>query len=180
MSCPALTEHVNFINTIVGQYYGYLCLDGKTYDRILSFFMNYLGSKTKLSAFLLSTISERVGYLADCLFCDLFAGTGRVGRVFKSHVRQVIANDVELYSYSLNRHYIQNGQDQYALFDADLFEELNALPGIEGLIYRYYCPGSGSDRNYFTDENGKKIDHIRQHIQAYLETGRITDDQYYF
>ena len=71
--------------------------------------MNYIGSKHKLSSFLKKSIKETVGEdLSQLVFCDLFAGTGIVGRNFKPFVKKVIANDVEFYSYVLNRNYIGN------------------------------------------------------------------------
>jgi len=51
--------------------------------------MNYIGSKLKLSNFILNTVKEVVGTdLSSKIFCDLFAGTGIVGRVFKPEVKQ--------------------------------------------------------------------------------------------
>ena len=39
---------------------------------------------------------------------DIFAGTGIVGRTFKTSVKKVISNDIEYYSYVLNKNYIEN------------------------------------------------------------------------
>ena len=58
--------------------------------------MKYLGSKRKLIPFLEKTIKSVVGNdLANLTFCDLFAGTGIVGRHFKSSVKEIISNDLE-------------------------------------------------------------------------------------
>ena len=58
--------------------------------------MNYIGSKYKLLSFIKETIYEVVGKdLSSQIFCDLFAGTGVVGRSFKKEVQQVISNDIE-------------------------------------------------------------------------------------
>ena len=71
--------------------------------------MNYIGSKHKLSDWLLENIKAVCGDdLSQLVFCDLFAGTGAVGRTFKPYVKRVIANDLEFYSYVLNRNYIGN------------------------------------------------------------------------
>lgn len=40
--------------------------------------------------------------------------------------------------------------------------------------------GSGSNRQYFSDNNGKRIDAARQQIQRWKNAGSITDDVYYF
>ena len=70
--------------------------------------MNYIGSKYKLSSWIKESIRDVVKKIDDKTFCDLFAGTGIVGRAFKKDVKKVIANDIEYYSYVLNKNYIQN------------------------------------------------------------------------
>ena len=71
--------------------------------------MNYIGSKFKLSTWIKEEIIAAVGdNLSNKTFCDIFAGTGIVGRTFKKEVKQVISNDMEHYSYVLNKNYIEN------------------------------------------------------------------------
>ncbi len=140
--------------------------------------MNYIGSKHKLSSFIFETVTETCGdNLSEIVFCDLFAGTGIVGRIFKPHVKQVIGNDVEYYSYVLNRNYIGN----HIAFDCeDFLTELNTLEGKKGFIFQNYSEGGKAKRNYFTSENGKKIDAVRLQIETWKKTLKITDDQYFF
>ncbi|MBX9839763.1 MAG: DNA adenine methylase, partial [Silvanigrellaceae bacterium] len=45
------------------------------------------------------------------IFCDLFAGTGTVGSYFKKKGYKIISNDIQYYSYVLNRHYIGNHKE---------------------------------------------------------------------
>ncbi len=140
--------------------------------------MNYIGSKHKLSSFLKDAIIETVGFdLSKLVFCDLFAGTGSVGRTFKPLVKQVIANDIEFYSYVLNRNYIGN---QQPLIYGEHLNFLNNLKGLEGFIFQNYCENGKEGRLYFSEENGKKIDAIRQQIESWNNTGEITEDDYYF
>ncbi len=140
--------------------------------------MNYIGSKHKLSSFIFETVTETCGNdLSQKTFCDLFAGTGIVGRNFKPHVKHVIANDVEYYSYVLNRNYIGN----HIAFDYEEFiNELNSLSGKKGFIFENYSEGGKAGRNYFTLDNGQKIDAIRIQIEAWKKTSKITEDQYFF
>ncbi len=140
--------------------------------------MNYIGSKHKLSSFIFETVTETCGNdLSQKTFCDLFAGTGIVGRNFKPYVKQVIANDVEYYSYVLNRNYIGN----HIAFDYEEFiNELNSLSGKKGFIFENYSEGGKAGRNYFTLDNGQKIDAIRIQIEAWKKTSKITEDQYFF
>ena len=140
--------------------------------------MNYIGSKHKLSSFLKDAIIDTVGSdLSNLVFCDLFAGTGSVGRIFKPIVKQVIANDVEFYSYVLNRNYIGNHQEL-------MFEEhlnfLNNLKESEGFVFHNYSENGDEGRLYFSAENGKKIDAIRQQIEIWKNTSEISEDDYYF
>jgi len=142
--------------------------------------MNYIGSKFKLSSWIEDEVKKVVGNnLSQKIFCDIFAGTGIVGRTFKKNVKKVISNDLEDYSYVLNRNYIEN--HKHIPNKEDFIEELNNLRLIDnGFIYQNYCMGSGSNRQYFSDENGKKIDTIRIQIEKWKKNKRIDDDLYYF
>jgi adenine-specific DNA-methyltransferase len=140
--------------------------------------MNYIGSKHKLSSFIFETVTETCGNdLSQKTFCDLFAGTGIVGRNFKPHVKQVIANDVEYYSYVLNRNYIGN---HIALDYEEFINELNSLNGKKGFIFENYSEGGKAGRNYFTTENGQKIDAVRIQIEEWKKTSQISENEYFF
>ncbi|MDQ3181186.1 MAG: DNA adenine methylase [Acidobacteriota bacterium] len=139
--------------------------------------MNYIGSKHKLSKFIKSAIEKTVGEMKNKVFCDLFAGTGAIGRAFKTESKKIIANDIEYYGYVLNQNYIGNHEE---INWREFIDELNSLEGVEGFIYKNYCSGSGSGRQYFSDENGKKIDAIRRTIEDWKISLRINENQYYF
>src|SRR3989339_1555901 len=89
--------------------------------------MNYIGSKLSLLEFLEESINKVVGKNCDT-FCDLFAGTGIVGRYFKRKGYKIIANDVQYYSYVLNRHYIGNHKE---LNFSKLTKNISELKNIE-------------------------------------------------
>jgi len=142
--------------------------------------MNYIGSKLKLSSWIEDEVKRVVGNdLSKKIFCDMFAGTGIIGRTFKADVKKVIANDLEHYSFVLNKNYIENHK---TLIDKEKYiKKLNSLPLIDdGFIYQNYCMGSGSNRQYFSDHNGKKIDTIRTKIKEWYDTKEIEDNLYYF
>ena len=142
--------------------------------------MNYIGSKYKLVPFVRETIRGVAGEnLSRKIFCDLFAGTGIIGRTFKTEAQKIIANDVEYYSYVLNKNYIENHVE--IPDKQEYLDELNRSPLIDdGFVYKNYCIGGGSGRQYFSDTNGKKIDTIRQRIESWKQTGRVTDNLYFF
>lgn len=127
--------------------------------------MNYIGSKAKLLTFLQTTIEAFAGKdLSSKIFCDLFAGSGIVGYSFAQKGCTVLSNDIEYYSYVLNHALLRT---KTLTNVAPIITLLNEIPLKEGLIYRYYCEGSGSGRNYFSDQNGQKIDAMRHAIEAY-------------
>ena len=143
--------------------------------------MNYIGSKLKLcQSFLPSVIKSVCGEdLSQKVFCDIFAGTGIVGRTFKTQVKKIISNDAEFYSYVLNKNYIGNHK---SIEKAEEFiSELNSLPlASDGFVYKNYCLGGSGERQYFSDENGKKIDAIRTKIEEWKTGGKIASNEYYF
>jgi adenine-specific DNA methylase len=140
--------------------------------------MNYIGSKYSLLDFLETTIEEVTGYKNgdNYVFADLFAGTGIVGQTYKAKGCTVISNDIQYYSYVLNKHYIENIPE----LDTSLLATLNGLEPVEGFIYKNYCEGSGSGRNYFTNENGMKCDTIRIELERLHSTGQINDHLYFY
>ena len=140
--------------------------------------MNYIGSKYKLSDFISSSVKSIVGDdLTDKIFCDLFAGTGVVGRNFKKEVKKVISNDMEFYSYVLNKNYIEN----HEFLDNEIYiKELNETNGEEGFIFNEYSENGKADRLYFSEHNGKKIDAIRTKIEFWKTEKKISSALYYF
>lgn len=135
--------------------------------------MHYIGSKEKLLPFLHEHIAQHVPDLQIKHFCDLFAGSGSVGRYFKSFTCKVISNDAEYYSYIINRAYLNTPDLEN--YDEQL-QQLNALAPVEGFISKHYAP-SGS-RHYFSTQNAKKIDAIRSEIEHWYASLRIDEARY--
>ncbi|MDD3301222.1 MAG: DNA adenine methylase [Patescibacteria group bacterium] len=161
--------------------------------------MNYIGSKLSLLEFLEESINKVVK--KDCnVFCDLFAGTGVVGLYFKRKGYKIISNDIQYYSYVLNRHYIKNHRPLefkklFGIIDsleganildrsALVINYLNNLKGQKGFIYNNYCLGGTKNkkeqRMYFSDENGAKCDVIRKKIEEWKVANLISENEYYF
>ena len=161
--------------------------------------MNYIGSKLSLLEFLEQSINKVVD--KNChIFCDLFAGTGAVGSYFKRKGFKIVANDIQYYSYVLNRHYIKNHKPLEfkglfnllsSLKDTEINQRqnivlnyLNNEKGKKGFIYNNYCLGGtknkAEQRLYFSDENGSRCDAIRQEIENWKNKKLINDNEYYF
>jgi len=161
--------------------------------------MNYIGSKKSLLQFLEKSIYQVVGK-KDFTFLDLFAGTGIVGQHFKSKGHKVIANDLQYYSFVLNKNYIENHQVlKFIKLEKDIKDLksidykkradfvckfLDDLELKEGFIYKNYCLSGTKkqefQRQYFSDENGKKVDTIREKIEDWKKEDKINDNEYYF
>lgn len=161
--------------------------------------MNYIGSKFSLLDFLYLSISSVVRE-KEYQFSDLFAGTGAVGRYWKERGHRVWANDIQYYSYVLNRNYIGNHLDLYfqwlfqdipELLVAKVGETkdivlsyLQSLKWKKGFVYKNYSlwgtVGSDYERQYFSDENAMKCDAIRDKIEQWYTEKRITESEYYF
>jgi adenine-specific DNA-methyltransferase len=161
--------------------------------------MNYIGSKKSLLTFLEESICQVVKE-KQFTFLDLFAGTGAVGQHFKKLGNRVIANDLQYYSYVLNKNYI--GNSTHLAFDkltntidglaatsiparaAYVCQYLDTIEGVEGFIYNNYCLTGTKDqtyaRQYYSDENGQKVDAIRQQIEAWKNQALINDHEYFF
>ncbi len=139
--------------------------------------MNYIGSKYSLLDFIHKTISDVTGYIPGdkFVFADLFAGTGVVGASYRKEGCIVISNDIQYYSYVINKYYIEGSEN----VDVSLINKLNSLDGSEGFVFNNYCAGSNCGRNYFTDENGKKCDAIRIKIEEWYNQNKISEEIYF-
>lgn len=137
--------------------------------------MNYIGSKLKLLNFIHSTIVQHVPDIENKVFCDLFAGSGVVGIFFKPLVKSIIANDLEFYSYVLNKHYLCNTQ-----VDEKLIDHLNHVQPVAGFIFEHYALNGHAGRQFFSEHNAKKIDAARIEIERLYTSGGVSENTYYF
>ena len=138
--------------------------------------MNYIGSKKSLLDFLELSIDSIVPNVSGAVFADFFAGTGIVGEAYKKKGCRIISNDIQYYSYVLNRHVIGNRPP----LNDEKIDYFNSLEECkDGFLYNNFCRGSGSGRNYFTDENGRKCDAIRIEIERLYKLKEIGEDEYF-
>lgn len=161
--------------------------------------MNYIWSKKSLLEFIEKNINKIV-WRKDYIFSDLFAGTWIVWRYFKEKWHKVIANDLQYYSFVLNRNYIWNHSDLYfanlvdeipELFTGNVntykqtvLDYLNNLNWKKWFIYKNYSfwwtKWSEYERLYFSDENAIKCDTIRQKIGEWKDKNLLNEDEYFF
>lgn len=152
--------------------------------------MNYIGSKLSLIDFLKKSINKTLvnnnesRSTNEMIFADLFAGTGVVGSTFKQDGYSIIANDIQYYSYVINKHLIENNETLNIDKCNVIISELNAIDGIEGFIYKNYTL-EGTEfqehrRMYFSEFNAKKCDAIRISIEEKHNANLINDNEYFF
>ncbi len=153
--------------------------------------MNYIGSKYKLLPFIADTIYSVVGGEV-AQFTDLFAGTGVVGQHFKRMGAAVISNDIQYYSYILNKHFVENNVvhtfskldlPRTGLLFGDLSQSvsdhINRIEGERGFLFNNYTLGGTNERNYFSDDNAQRCDAIRLQIEEWRAVGAINEYEYY-
>jgi adenine-specific DNA-methyltransferase len=57
---------------------------------------------------------------------------------------------------------------------------LNSLEGKKGFCYENYSPGGSFGRQYLTEQNAVRIDEIRDKIDEWFESERITESERYY
>lgn len=139
--------------------------------------MRYIGSKNRILDFIDETITNTYGDYSNSTVADLFSGTACVGELFKKRGARVISNDYMYFSYALQVAKIKSNElpNEY---DKTL-DYLNSLPGVEGFFFQQYTLSGHGNRNYFWEENAKKIDAICIYLMEAREKGKITDDEFY-
>jgi adenine-specific DNA-methyltransferase len=129
--------------------------------------MRYIGSKLNLLPQLDAAINERQP--KGGTFCDIFSGTGAVGRYFKNRF-PVVSNDLLYFSHVLQYAGIQlNQEPDFELLEKEVgepFHYLNTL-NIEKFNFKSapfvansFSPYQSGERMYLTEKNALTIDAI--------------------
>ena len=144
----------------------------------------YIGNKRKL-LHLISTAVQSTG-LSNGVFLDLFSGSSVVSRLAKVLGFCVIANDWEPYTACVNRTYVcNNSAPPFVQLGGleEAIDRLNSLEPMRGYIAAHYCPGDDErpdferERMFYTQENGRRIDAIREQIVRWKADGTIDEDE---
>ncbi len=149
----------------------------------------YIGNKRRLLHLIGGAISSTG--LEGGVFLDLFAGTGVVSRLAKTMGFTVVCNDWEHYSYTTNRCFIQLnvppglfalGRELGLASAEQVFDHLNRRSEA-GYITEHYCPADddrpdpASERMFYTNFNGRRLDGMRDQIEAWRRGGLIDDSE---
>lgn len=143
--------------------------------------MRYIGAKTELLEEIADFISEQKIKSKDSLtFCDAFSGTGAVGEYFKDKYR-ITANDNQYYSFVMAQAKLNTPDLKFSKLGIDPFIYFNEDDReADGYIFQQYSDGGSAGRMYFSEENGKRIDFIRQKIEEWFESEKISESEYYY
>ena len=162
--------------------------------------LNYIGSKFQLLDWITENMKEKTGWasFANKTVTDLFAGTGVVSYHFRTNgAEMVISNDVELYS-SIIAHaftcsvFSELTDRVITEMNKDIAENkhITATAGdapapAPGYITRHYSPFETNERMFFTVENARRIDYMRNKLEslrsaATTAAAAMTNDEYKF
>jgi len=152
--------------------------------------MRFIGNKENLCEKIFTELSKR-GIFGRSFF-DAFAGTTSVSKFFKQKGFKIFSSDLLYFSYVLQKAYIENNAPPTfkncdfflpprALLPSSRLEQaidfLNETPGENGFIFKNYTPAGG--RMYFSEENGRRIDAIRERIELWFSESRISEIEYF-
>lgn len=139
--------------------------------------LNYIGCKHTLFKNISYVLHENIHNLKEYNFLDIFAGTGVVGFNMLNYCKSVSANDLEYYSFVINKGLLNCS---YSEKIRDIINGCNSLNKKVGLITLNFSPGEQCERMFFTPENAEKADSIRMYIQELYEKEFIDINEYYF
>lgn len=149
--------------------------------------MRYIGSKVAALPRLAEIIGRRAPNARS--LCDPFAGACTVARHFKRQGLRIITGDVLQLSFAFQTATIGLNRRPYfsSLLSSGavnrrtdrtahgaVFDHLNALTGREGYITKYFSPAGAAGRLFFTIDNAKRIDAIRETIAEWSQAGVVT------
>ncbi|HAR64001.1 MAG: DNA methyltransferase [Candidatus Margulisiibacteriota bacterium] len=128
----------------------------------------YLGSKSNLLAPLLKIMIDRVGEIYS--FADLFAGTGVVAEGIKKIFpdAQLVVNDILFSNYIIYQAFF--GCNNIEVSVPKIYELIDKFNQVDG-YYGYVSHNFGGC--YFTIENAKIIDEIRDTIEEIYKKREI-------
>lgn len=150
--------------------------------------MKYIGNKTRLLDFIELSLKDSQVDFSNKKVLDLFAGTGAVSLFFKSNNCNVTSVDFmtlsvcNLYYYN----YFNSEPDFPELYNdvgsktfLDVFNYLVTINNEQDSYYfDNYAPSGFYKRQYFTDENARKIDNYFNNLSKFKE--RLSSEKYLF
>jgi len=167
--------------------------------------LRWLGNKTALLDEILS-VAKAAGFTGGTV-CDLFAGSGSVGRFFRSRGCRVISTDLMNCSLVFQKTYLETESaptfagienlwsdleplDHSRLSALDEAQRPSWIPFLQvanyleaelephkGILYRQFSPQGTEGRHYLTGENAARIDAILNAVRDWRISELLTDQE---
>lgn len=140
--------------------------------------VRYIGSKARLADAILDIVGNPTS--TSHRFVDALCGTGVVARTAALRGWDVVGNDTLLAATYLSEASLYDASEldfsKLGSYEQAVFA-LNAMQGEDGFIWKTYSPASKGfcayERRYFTEENARRIDRIRNAIADWHENNLI-------
>lgn len=139
--------------------------------------MRYIGNKAKLLHEIDKLLEEKKLKIEGLSFCDIFSGTATVAGKYNNFYK-IIANDTLDLSYRFSAGILLYNNTKFKDLKFNPFEyfnKINTTNYTKGFCYNNFSPHGGC--KYFSDDNAKKIDFIRDTIDAWYEEKKISDTE---
>lgn len=142
--------------------------------------MRYIGNKSKVLNEIDRLINKKGLNKKGLTFFDAFTGTATVAHHYKN-IYHLLANDNLYFSYIIAEAKLNSKATMFEKLGFNPFEYFNNVDTSNciGFIAKNFAPVL-SDRMYFSDENARFIDFIRQTINDWYMTDKITENEKYF
>lgn len=139
--------------------------------------MRYIGNKAKLLKEIDKLLEKKEIKKEGLTFCDIFSGTATVGDYYNGFYK-IIANDLLDFSYEFSKGLLLGYKAKFKKLGFnpfEYFENADYSKYSKGFCYNTFSPNGG--RQYFSDENAKYIDFIRDTIDNWYSSKKITSEE---
>lgn len=139
--------------------------------------VRFIGNKNALKNDIHKFLKEKKLLNKNLTFFDAFCGTGSISDYLKDDFN-VIANDNLKWCTIYTKGRAVEHRCKFEGMEYDPFEFLNNSEGfVKGFFYSNYTQAE-SDRMYFTEKNGGRIDYFRITIENWYSSKIINFDEY--
>lgn len=148
--------------------------------------MRFIGSKKKLLINIDNIISMYVDG-SEKIFVDLFGGSNSIGEYFSDRY-YIISNDIMYFSYVMARGSLAlNSSPKFIkLAKIGIPDPLKYLTSVDlsnycgDYVTENFSPAGLANRMYFTINNAKRIDFIREKIEEWAQNNILSNDEYFY
>lgn len=145
--------------------------------------LNYIGSKYKLLDFIDDFIKSSTGLTNynEVKIADVFSGTGIVSKFFKDKNAITFSNDSELYSSTIVYSMVKSSYNDLVktiISSLNYGLDIQEYKDFVGFITKNYSPYESNERMFFTEDNAKRIDYLRDKIEQMKQY--IKEEDYKF